>query len=130
MNITGIDHFVLTVEDVEATCEFYTELLDAEIGTYADGKPALHFGDQKINLHSIDTDVDPSLRATNPLPGAGDFCLITDTPIDDVKTRLEEAGIDLIEGPVERGGAVGRMRSVYFRDPDDNLVEVAEYIER
>ena len=124
MNLTGIDHFVLTVEDVEATCEFY-EQLGAEVVTFGDDRKALRFGEQKINLHPIDNDVD--IVAEEPTPGAGDFCLVTETPIEDVERRLRELDVEIVMGPVERTGAVGPITSVYFRDPDGNLVEIGRY---
>jgi len=122
--LTGIDHFVLTVEDVERTCEFYAAL-GAEIQTFGDGRKAVRFGAQKINLHPVDNDVDHVAAA--PTPGAGDFCLLTETPISAVVEHLRDRGIDLVAGPVERTGAVGTLTSVYVRDPDDNLVEFARY---
>lgn len=124
---TGIDHFVLTVEDVAATCEFY-EALGGDIVTFGDGRKAVRFGDQKINLHPIDNDV-PHVAA-DPTPGGGDFCLLTETPIEEVERRLREREIEIVTGPVERTGALGPMTSIYFRDPDDNLVEIARYSSR
>lgn len=124
MDFTGIDHFVLTVEDVEASCAFY-EALGAEVVTFGDDRKAIHFGDQKINLHPVDNDVD--LVAADPTPGGGDFCLVIETPIEEVERRLRELDVEIVEGPVERAGAVGPITSVYFRDPDANLVEIATY---
>ncbi len=124
MNLTGIDHFVLTVEDVDATCEFY-EQLGVEVVTFDDDRTALRFGEQKINLHPIDNDVD--IVAREPTPGGGDFCLVTETPIEDVERQLRELDIEIVMGPVERTGAVGPITSVYFRDPDGNLVEIGRY---
>lgn len=125
MDLTGIDHFVLTVEDVEATCAFYADVLDAETETFGGGRRAIRFGDQKINLHPAGDEFEP--KAARPTPGAGDFCLTTDTPIETVVEDLRGAGVDILEGPVERAGAAGPMTSVYVRDPDDNLVEIATY---
>ena len=124
MNFTGIDHFVLTVEDVEASCAFYEDL-GAEVVTFGDDRKAIRFGGQKINLHAVDNDVDHV--AADPTPGAGDFCIIADTPIEAVERELEERDVDIVAGPVERTGAVGPITSVYFRDPDENLVEVGTY---
>ncbi|MDG5759040.1 VOC family protein [Natronococcus sp. A-GB1] len=128
MNLTGIDHFVLTVEDLERTCAFY-EALGAEIVAFDDGRTgerwALRFGEQKINLHPVDTNVEHVAAA--PTPGAGDFCLLTETPITEVADRLRERGVEIVEGPVERTGTVGRLESVYVRDPDGNLVEIGRY---
>jgi catechol 2,3-dioxygenase-like lactoylglutathione lyase family enzyme len=126
MDFTGIDHFVLTVEDIEATCAFYEDL-GAEVVTFGDDRKAIRFGDQKINLHPTDNDI--GLVADEPTVGGGDFCLTTETPIAEVERRLRERGIEILEGPVERTGAVGSIMSVYLRDPDDNLVEIATYDE-
>ena len=122
MNATAIDHFVLTVSDVSASCDFY-ESLGAEVVTFGDDRRAVRFGDQKINLHPTDGDVTPV--AAEPTVGAGDFCLLTETPIETVEAELRERGIEIVEGPVERTGAVAPITSVYVRDPDGNLVEIA-----
>lgn len=122
MNATAIDHFVLTVSDVAASCDFY-ESLGAEVVTFGDDRKAVRFGDQKINLHPTDGDVTPV--AAEPTVGAGDFCLLTETPIETVEAELRERGIEIVEGPVERTGAVAPITSVYVRDPDGNLVEIA-----
>ena len=125
MNCTGIDHLVLTVEDIDRTCAFYADVLGAEVVTFDEGRTALHFGDQKLNLHPAGDEYEP--RADRPTPGSGDFCLLTDTDIETVENRLREADVEIVNGPVEKTGAVGRLRSVYVRDPDDNLVEIATY---
>jgi len=122
---TGIDHLVLTVGDVERTGAFY-ERLGAEVVTFGDDRRAVQFGDQKINLHPVDESVADHV-ASAPQPGGDDFCLLTETPIEDVIEHLEEEGIDLVAGPVERTGAVGTLTSVYVRDPDGNLVEIGAY---
>lgn len=121
MNTSAIDHFVLTVSDVSASCDFY-ESLGAEVVTFGDDRKAVRFGDQKINLHPTDGDVTPV--AAEPTVGAGDFCLLTDAPIDEVEAELRERGIEIVEGPIERAGAVAPITSVYVRDPDGNLVEI------
>lgn len=126
MKFTGIDHLVLTVEDVDASCAFYEDL-GAEVVTFGDDRKAVRFGDQKINLHPVDNDHDTNLVAADPVPGGGDFCLVTETPIEEVERQLRSRGIEIITGPVERSGAVGTITSVYFRDPDDNLVEIGTY---
>jgi len=125
MDLTGIDHFVLTVEDVEATCAFYADVLGAETETFGGGRRAIRFGDQKINLHPAGDEYEP--RAARPTPGAGDFCVTAGTSIERVVGDLREAGAEIVEGPVERTGAMGSMTSLYIRDPDDNLVEIAAY---
>ena len=128
MDFTGIDHLVLTVTDIDATCRFY-ERLGAETVTFGDDRDAtrtaIEFGDQKINLHEAGAEFDP--HAADPVPGSGDFCLLTETPIHEVETRLTDFGIEIVRGPVERTGARGEMDSVYVRDPDGNLVELARY---
>lgn len=126
MDITGIDHFVLTVSDVDATCAFYEDL-GGEPVTFGDDRKAIRFGDQKINLHPTDNDI--GLVADEPTVGGGDFCLLTETPIEEVERQLRERGIEILEGPVGRTGAIGPITSVYLRDPDDNLVEIASYDE-
>lgn len=125
MNIDRIDHFVLTVRDLDATCEFYSRVLGMEAVTFAGGRRALSFGGQKINLHLAGREFEP--KADRPTPGSGDFCLITKVPLPEVIARLEACGVVIIEGPVPRTGALGPIRSVYFRDPDRNLVEVSNY---
>jgi len=128
MRFTGIDHFVLTVTDLEATHQFY-ERLGAKSVTFGDDRSgdrtAVEFGSQKINLHEAGTEFDP--HAADPVPGSGDFCLLTETPIPEVETRLADHDIEIVRGPVERTGARGEMDSVYVRDPDGNLVEIARY---
>ena len=127
MKIDRIDHFVLTVADVDATCEFYVRVLGMEVITFGDNRNALRFGKHKINLHSKDRG--PGLVAAAPSVGGGDFCLITKTPIDDVVRHLQAEGVEIINGPDTRSGALGPITSVYFRDPDENLVEVSNYPE-
>ena len=126
MKLTGIDHLVLTVEDLEASCAFYEDL-GAEVVTFGDDRKAIRFGEQKINLHQVDNNI--NLVAEEPTPGGGDFCLLTETPIEEVKRQLHKRDIEIITGPVERSGAVGTITSVYFRDPDSNLVEIGTYDE-
>ena len=123
--IHTIDHFVLTVASLAETCRFYAAVLGFERVETA-GKPtALRFGDQKINLHQADRTFEP--KARRPTPGSGDFCLVTGWPIERGQQRLASHGVDVELGPVERDGARGKMTSIYFRDPDGNLVEVSRY---
>ncbi|WP_137932103.1 VOC family protein [Mesorhizobium comanense] len=124
--IVGIDHFVLTVASLEATCDFYQRVLGFKrIDT--PGRPtALVFGNQKINVHEIGRTFEP--KAKSPTAGSADFCLITDGPIDQFLASLDASRVAVELGPVERTGALGAMMSVYFRDPDDNLVEVSRYL--
>lgn len=127
MRIVGIDHLVLTVEDVDRTRSFYADALGAEVVRFDGGRTALHFGEQKINLHPVGDEYTP--HAENPRPGAGDFCLIAEESIEEVRRRLDERDVDVEHGPVDKQGARGPMRSVYVRDPDGNLVEIATYDE-
>jgi catechol 2,3-dioxygenase-like lactoylglutathione lyase family enzyme len=127
MQILRFDHIVLTVADVETTCRFYERVLGMQVVTFGGGRKALAFGQQKINLHQHRKEFEP--RAQAPTPGSADFCLITDAPIENVVAHLEACGVAVIEGPVPRTGAIGPITSVYFRDPDNNLIEVARYDE-
>jgi catechol 2,3-dioxygenase-like lactoylglutathione lyase family enzyme len=126
MQIDRIDHFVLTVRNIEATCEFYTRVLGMQVVTFAGGRKALQFGQQKINLHQAGKEFEP--KATSPTPGSGDFCLITQTPLQEVIAHIRSCGIEIVEGPVQKTGAIGTLNSVYLRDPDGNLVEVSNYV--
>jgi catechol 2,3-dioxygenase-like lactoylglutathione lyase family enzyme len=124
--ILCIDHFVLTVRSLEDTCRFYERVLGLQ-RVCEPGKPtALKFGHQKINVHEIGHMFEP--KAATPTPGAADFCLITVFPIDEVQRKLKDCGVAIECGPVQRTGAQGDMMSIYFRDPDANLVEVSRYI--
>lgn len=124
MDVDAIDHLVLYAEDIPATVAFY-ERVGASVETFAGGRTALRFGNCKINLHPADEPYE--LHAAAPESGTADFCLVVTTPIDEVVAQLNVAGIDIIEGPVEKHGACGPMTSVYVRDPDGNLVEFATY---
>jgi catechol 2,3-dioxygenase-like lactoylglutathione lyase family enzyme len=125
MKIDRLDHLVLTVKDIETTIEFYTTLLGMESVSFGEGRRALRFGQQKLNLHRADAPFKPHAR--EPLPGTADLCLIAATPLRDVIDELSRAGVPIEEGPVARTGAVGEIVSVYFRDPDGNLIEVSNY---
>jgi len=127
MRITGLDHIVLTVRSIARTCEFYKRALGAEVITFGEGRIALQLGDNKINLHEVGKEFEP--KAATPMPGSGDICLITSARLIDVEQRLKAAGIDIVEGPVARTGARGPILSLYIRDPDKNLVEIASYSE-
>ena len=123
--IAGIDHFVLTVGSVEATCDFYQRVLGMRRLDEPNRPTALLFGSQKINLHQVGRTFEPKAKA--PTPGSGDFCLVAAVPLAEIRASLEANGVVVEVGPVERTGARGRMTSVYFRDLDGNLVEVSEY---
>jgi len=122
MEVASVDHFVLTVADIEATARFYERVLGMRLETFAGGRRALRFGAQKINLHAAGAEYAP--HAARPTKGAGDFCLLSRVPLDDVVAHLRSEGIAVEEGPVARTGATGPIRSVYFRDPDGNLIEI------
>jgi len=126
MRIDRIDHIVLTVADVAATYKFYESVLGMTVLTFADGRTALGFGDQKINLHQRGHEFEPKAQA--PTPGSGDFCLTTGEPLADVIAQLERHGVAVEQGPVARTGARAGLRSIYFRDPDGNLVEVSNEV--
>jgi catechol 2,3-dioxygenase-like lactoylglutathione lyase family enzyme len=123
--IEQLDHFVLTVANIDATIVFYTEVLGMDAITF-NGRRAVTFGVQKINLHQRGHEFNP--KAMHPTPGSGDFCLITTTPLEEVITYLNSMRVHIEDGPVDREGALGKMRSVYVRDPDRNLVEIANYL--
>jgi catechol 2,3-dioxygenase-like lactoylglutathione lyase family enzyme len=125
MKVDSLDHLVLTVRDITATCEFYVKVLGMEIVTFGDNRKALSFGSQKINLQQLGRE--STLRAEKPTPGSADVCFVTSAPLSDVIAHLNFCGVKLIGGPVERNGARGLMMSVYFRDPDMNLIEVSNY---
>ena len=128
MKINRIDHFVLTVASIEASCAFYTRILGMQVVRFESmgtARVALSFGTQKINLHQADAVPDPNVL--KPTPGSADFCLITETPMAEVLAYLRREGIAVILGPSPRTGATGKMTSVYIRDPDLNLVEIAHY---
>lgn len=122
--ITAIDHFVLTVASIEAACDFDVRALGFGVDVFGpERRTALTFGSHKINLHEAGREFQP--RAAVATAGSGDFCLLTDTPVDQVASHLEAEGIAVIEGPGPRTGATGPLLSIYFRDPDGNLIEVS-----
>jgi len=128
IKVLGLDHLVLTVADISASKEFYRRVLGMTPVVFGDGRHAVHFGRQKINLHEPGRD--PHLEARVQVPGTGDLCFIVETPIAEVVRDLEAEGVALIEGPVEKTGAQGPIMSVYFRDPDGNLIELSNPIRR
>ena len=125
LNIDRIDHVVMTVRDIDATCDFYSRVLGMRGVTFAGGRTALAFGRQKINLHLAGREFEP--KAAHPSPGSLDLCLIATGTLDEVIAQLEACAVSIIEGPVAKTGATGPIRSVYFRDPDANLIEVSIY---
>jgi catechol 2,3-dioxygenase-like lactoylglutathione lyase family enzyme len=124
--IDHLDHIVLTCVDVEATKRFYVDVLQMQLETFGEGRMAFRFGNQKINLHVRGKEFEP--KAHLPVPGALDLCFIAAVPLDEVIARLGQMNVEIIEGPVERTGATRKLRSVYMRDPDYNLIEISEFI--
>ena len=123
--VDHLDHLVLTVADINATVAFYGSVLGMEVVTFENRK-ALRFGEQKINLHQRGREFEP--KAAHPTPGSGDLCFITKTPLAEVIAQLKADGCMIEQGPVERTGAVGKLRSIYLRDPDFNLLEISNYL--
>jgi catechol 2,3-dioxygenase-like lactoylglutathione lyase family enzyme len=124
--IDHLDHLVLTCVDVEATTHFYTQVMQMRLETFGGGRVAFRFGNQKINLHVRGKEFEP--KAHVPVPGALDLCFIASVPLDDVIAHLDACGWPIVEGPVERTGATQKIRSVYVRDPDLNLIEISELL--
>lgn len=125
VRLDRLDHLVLTVHDIDETCTFYETVLGMTRGSFGEGRVALHFGRHKINLHPYPSPID--LKAAVPVPGSADLCFVTETPVDEVVAHLEARGVHIVRGPGPQSGAEGAMTSVYFRDPDDNLIEVSNY---
>lgn len=125
MNVVYLDHLVITVDDISTTVDFYESILGMKKTVFANNRVALLFGNQKINLHPKGGEFEP--KAQNPIPGSADLCFIINTPIENAIEHLHKHHIHLIEGPVTRTGATGPIKSVYFRDPDGNLIEISNY---
>ena len=123
ISVDHLDHLVLTVADVSATAAFYQRVLGMHPITFGDGRRALTFGNQKINLHEAGRELRPF--AARPTPGSADLCFNTSTPLSEVVTTLTNLGVPVEEGPVPRTGATGPIVSVYLRDPDGNLIELS-----
>jgi len=126
MKIDSLDHLVLTVKDIDASVSFYSEALGMEAITFGSGRKALSFGAQKINLHQHGQEFEP--KAQQPTPGSADLCFLTSVTLADVLKHLTKCGVAIIEGPVKQTGATGPILSVYFRDPDMNLIEVSNSV--
>jgi catechol 2,3-dioxygenase-like lactoylglutathione lyase family enzyme len=122
VQITGLDHLRLTVADIEATVAFY-EQLGMSRGVFGEGRVALRFGDQKMNLHEAGAEITPHAR--HPRPGSADICLLVAEPLEQVEAGLRRSGIEIELGPVGRAGATFAITSLYVRDPDGNLVELS-----
>ncbi|MDJ0636090.1 MAG: VOC family protein [Xenococcaceae cyanobacterium MO_188.B29] len=125
IKISHLDHLVLTVKDIEATCQFYTEILGMEEITFQGNRKALLFGKQKINLHQSQQEFEP--KAQTPTPGSADLCLIIQDTIEDAIAHLQKHHIPILELPSQRTGAMGKITSIYIRDPDLNLIELSVY---
>jgi len=126
MEISKLDHLVLTVKNLEKTVSFYVSVMGMKKEVFGNGRIALRCGSQKINLHEFGKEFEP--KAHKPMPGSADLCFITSTPLNDAMAHVKSRGVEIIDGPVERTGANGPIRSFYFRDPDHNLIEVANEI--
>lgn len=126
MGVQQIDHLVLTVANIDRSVAFYAGVLGMEPVTFGEGRTALRFGEQKINLHGPDLPILP--RAAKPAPGSADLCFLLDVPLEDVVSRLTRLGVPLESGIGERDGATGPLRSVYLRDPDGNLIELSNRV--
>jgi catechol 2,3-dioxygenase-like lactoylglutathione lyase family enzyme len=126
MRVLRIDHIVLTVADVETTIAFYQRVLGMTAVSFAEGRRGLAFGDQKLNLHQAGREFEP--KARKPTPGAIDLCFTTDVPLEEVAAHLRRQSIEIEHGPVDKVGARRALRSLYFRDPDGNLVEVSNEV--
>jgi catechol 2,3-dioxygenase-like lactoylglutathione lyase family enzyme len=126
MQINRIDHLVLTVADIDRTVEFYTRILGMKKIEFGEGRIALTCGEQKINLHQLGKEFEP--KAEQVKAGSADLCFIIDIPVTQAIEHLRQHGVELIEGPVNRTGASGKIISAYLRDPDGNLLEVSNYL--
>src|ERR1700741_3769990 len=109
INIERLDHLALTVKDIGATCDFYSQVLGMQVVTFAEGRKALSFGQQKINLHQVGKEFEP--KANKPTAGSADLCFITNAPLSDVMNHLRSCDVEIIEGPVKRTGAIGAIES-------------------
>ena len=127
MTLEKLDHFVLPVSDIDTIATFYTTYLGMEKRIFGEGRVALHFGDQKINLHPAGWDYEPKARVS--IAGAADLCFIVSEPVEELQPVMIQKGVEIIEGPVSRTGATGRLRSIYIRDPDGNLIELSNCVE-
>lgn len=126
MKIIRLDHLVLTVADPELTCDFYENIMGMKKERFSNGRLALKYGNQKINLHQKGQEFEP--KATSPVAGSADLCFIAETGLDTIIQELKDSQVKIIEGPVERTGANGKILSVYIRDPDGNLIEISNYL--
>lgn len=121
--IDHLDHLVLTVADLDRAIAFYRDALGMTVETFGAGRTALVFGAQKINLHVAGREFEP--KALRPTPGSADLCFIAATPLDEAMKHFAALGVTIEEGPIRRTGATGPILSIYVRDPDQNLIEIA-----
>ncbi|HDN2511868.1 MULTISPECIES: VOC family protein [Providencia] len=124
--INRLDHIVLTTTQLDACLDFYQRVLKMQVITFGEQRYALQFGQQKINIHQYGKEFEP--KAHLPVPGALDLCFISDIPLTEVQAHIQQQGIEIIEGPVRRTGAMGPILSIYLRDVDLNLIEISEYL--
>ena len=127
MTLEKLDHLVLPVSDIDTIATFYTTYLGMEKRTFGEDRVALHFGDQKINLHPAGWDYEPKARVS--IAGSADLCFIVSEQVQLLQADLVDSGVEIIEGPVVRTGATGRLCSIYVRDPDGNLIELSNRVE-
>jgi catechol 2,3-dioxygenase-like lactoylglutathione lyase family enzyme len=125
IRVDSIDHVVLTVRDLASTCHFYSRVLGMQVSEFEGGRKALVFGHQKLNLHEAGREFEP--KAVHPTPGSTDLCFVTRVPIPEVLEHVRTCQAEVVAGPVPQTGAAGPMTSVYVRDPDGNLIEIARY---
>ncbi|WP_028292786.1 VOC family protein [Oceanobacter kriegii] len=125
MNVNRLDHLVLTVANIDTTVEFYQRVMGMEKVVFKGSRVALAYGQQKINLHQYGQEFEP--KAGRVQPGSADLCFIIDDSLEQAAAHLQQCGVSIEEGPVERTGATGPIVSLYFRDPDQNLIEVSNY---
>lgn len=126
--ILGLDHFVLTVNNIEKTVDFYTRVLGMQQVIFGTGRKALQFGSQKINLHEAGREFEP--KAKHPIPGSADLCFIVEQELLDIIEHLKQHNIAVEDGIVSRPGAMGPIESIYLRDPDGNLIELSRYLNK
>lgn len=127
LQIKTLDHLVLTVKDIEKTVSFYTKILGMKKEIFKDSRVALKYGNQKINLHEYKNEFEPKAKFVQP--GSADLCFIIDTSVQEAKEYIQNLGISIEEGIVQRTGANGAIESIYLRDPDENLIELSNYID-
>ena len=123
MKILSLDHLVLIVKDIDVAIEFYTTVMGMRCSIFGDNRKALFFGSQKINLHEVTKEFQP--KALNPTPGSADLCFLTAMPLTEVISNLQSKKVEIVEGPIEKIGALGPILSIYIRDPDQNLIKIS-----